>query len=42
MSGDIGVEIQDDECVFRAVKYEVLLVVFGIGSDAAEDTTLCL
>ena len=42
MSGDVRIKIQDDKSVFAAVKHEVVLVVLGIGGNAAEHTTLRL
>ena len=37
MSADVGIEIQDNECVFGAVQHEVRLVVIGIVSHQAKD-----
>ena len=42
MSGDVGIEIQDYECVFGTVKYEVIFVMLRIGSYATEHTALLL
>jgi len=37
MSSDVRINIEDDEPVLRAVKYEVRLVVLGIARNAAKN-----
>jgi hypothetical protein len=40
MPADVWVEIQEDEAVLSAVKYEVSLVVFGIACNRAKHAAL--
>jgi hypothetical protein len=44
MSSDVRINIEDDEPVLRAVKYEVRLVVLGIARNAAKNAarSLCV
>jgi hypothetical protein len=40
MAADVRVEIQDNKRMLTAVKHKVFLIMFRLGRNPAEDTTL--